>query len=75
MRTKTKRTPSPALPAGKQWFTVNELAELLCVHRDTVIAWANDGLLTFYRAGDRLYRFNREDVQSFLIARRQTASA
>jgi excisionase family DNA binding protein len=51
----------------QQMLTVNEVAHLLHVHPNTVRLWSKVGSLKSYRIGKRRdYRFNIEDVKTFL---------
>ena len=52
-------------------LTVNQVAQLLHVHRNTVVNLAKCGRLPAYRLGPRSqYRFRREIVVRFREARR-----
>ena len=49
-------------------LTINEVAELLNVHINTVRRWSNQGTLKAYRVGSRGdRRFRQEDIDSFLV--------
>jgi excisionase family DNA binding protein len=51
-------------------LTVQEVAELLNVHPNTVRQWSNQGLLKSYRIGSRGdRRFRQDDITSFLNLR------
>jgi excisionase family DNA binding protein len=51
----------------RQMLTVNEVAHMLHVHPNTVRLWSKTGALQSYRIGKRRdYRFNPDDVESFL---------
>ena len=53
--------------ALRQMLTVNEVAHLLHVHPNTVRLWSKLGTLKSYRIGKRRdYRFNLDDVETFL---------
>jgi excisionase family DNA binding protein len=48
-------------------LTVSEVAHLLHVHANTIRQWSKIGVLKSYRIGQRRdYRFNIEDVETFL---------
>ena len=48
-------------------LTVSEVANLLHVHANTIRLWSKLGVLKSYRIGQRRdYRFNVEDVETFL---------
>ncbi|MFC2062394.1 helix-turn-helix domain-containing protein [Chloroflexota bacterium] len=50
-------------------LTINEVAQLLNVHINTVRRWSNQGVLKAYRIGSRGdRRFRQEDVANFLAA-------
>lgn len=50
-------------------LTINEVAQLLNVHINTVRRWSNQGVLKAYRIGSRGdRRFRQEDVANFLTA-------
>lgn len=46
-------------------LTTVEVAELLRVHRQTIIRWAQDGTIPAIRVG-RDWRFRRSDVEQLL---------
>ena len=49
-------------------LTINDVAQLLNVHTNTVRRWSNQGTLKTYRIGSRGdRRFRQEDVASFLL--------
>ena len=49
-------------------LTVSGVARLLNVHVNTVRQWSNHGILKAYRIGSRGdRRFNREDIEDFLV--------
>jgi excisionase family DNA binding protein len=51
----------------RQMLTVNEVAHLLHVHPNTIRLWSKIGALKAYRIGKRRdYRFNPDDVETFL---------
>lgn len=48
---------------AKEWFTVNEAAEYLCISRRTVYKLTKDGRLPAFRIGRKRHRrFRREDL-------------
>jgi excisionase family DNA binding protein len=50
---------------AKEWFTVEEAAEYLCVSKRTVYKLTREGRLTAFRIGrERHRRFRREDLDS-----------
>jgi excisionase family DNA binding protein len=61
-----KNTPQNNL-SPQRMLTVNEVAHLLHVHPNTVRLWSKAGTLKSYRIGKRRdYRFNLDDVETFL---------
>jgi excisionase family DNA binding protein len=54
-----------ALPRGQQFFTVDEVAELLQVNRRTIINLLASGKLVGFRVG-RNWRITREDLERFI---------
>ena len=57
---------------GDGLLTVQEVADMLRVHPNTVRMWNNRGMIRAYRLGSRRdRRFSREDILGFL-ARRAT---
>lgn len=55
-------------------LTINEVAQLLNVHINTVRRWSNQGTLKAYRIGSRGdRRFRQEDIDSFLSEGRADA--
>jgi len=50
-----------------QMLTVSEVAHMLHVHPNTIRLWSKLGVLKSYRIGQRRdYRYNTEDVETFL---------
>jgi excisionase family DNA binding protein len=49
----------------RPWMTIDEVAEQLSVHPETVRRWIRDGRLRVHRAG-RQYRVTREALMEFL---------
>uniref|UniRef100_A0A6M3MB27 Putative DNA binding, helix-turn-helix domain containing protein n=1 Tax=viral metagenome TaxID=1070528 RepID=A0A6M3MB27_9ZZZZ len=67
-----RKKPSPD---SKTMLKINEVAQLLRVHINTVRRWSNSGLLKSYRIGSRGdRRFRRQDVESFLSRAMQKRS-
>ncbi len=57
-----------------EFKTVNEVAEALKVHPQTVKRWIAKGQLAAFKLGDRSgWRIADEDLQEFLAERRQDA--
>lgn len=52
----------------KEWLSVEEVAETLGVHPDTVRGWIRDKKLPASRVGN--YRINRRDLDKFIRDRR-----
>ncbi|MBM3158044.1 MAG: helix-turn-helix domain-containing protein [Chloroflexi bacterium] len=58
------------MAVAKEWFTVEEAAEYLCVSRRTVYKLIHDGRLPAYLIGQKRHRrFNREDLDRVPQAR------
>jgi len=53
---------------GTEWLTVEEIAQELKMHVDTVRGWIRDGKLKATRFG-RDYRVRREDFDKFVEER------
>ena len=49
----------------REFYTINQLAELLEVAEITVRRMVRDGQITFYRIGSQI-RINRADVENYL---------
>lgn len=59
---------------AKEWFTVEEAAEYLCVSRRTIYKLTGDGRLPAFRIGkERHRRFRKEDLDK--VPRRGEAIA
>jgi excisionase family DNA binding protein len=51
----------------KEWFTVEEAAEYLCVSRRTIYKLTKEGRLPAFRIGKERYRrFRKEDIDKAL---------
>ncbi|GAH69814.1 unnamed protein product, partial [marine sediment metagenome] len=64
-----KGIPTPQKPDldSKVMLKVDDVAQLLGLHVNTVRQWSNQGVLKAYRIGPRHdRRFKREDIDSFL---------
>ncbi len=62
-----KRIPTPQKPAFQVMLKVDDVAQLLGIHTNTVRRYSNNGLLKSYRIGPRGdRRFKQEDIDSFL---------
>jgi len=52
---------------GDKWLTLNEVAEMLNVHPDTIRRWRKLGVIKAYRTGPRgKQRFSRHEITTFL---------
>lgn len=51
------------------WYTVNEVADRLRVHTETVYRWIRAGELGYLDLGGRAYRVRREDLDALVEAR------
>ena len=52
---------------AKEWFTVEEAAEYLCVSRRTIYKLTKEGRLPAFRVGkERHRRFRKEDIDKAL---------
>lgn len=49
-------------------LSVRDVVELLSVHPDTVVRWANDGALPCLRTPGKHRRFRRSDIEQFIAA-------
>lgn len=52
----------------KEWLSVEDVAEMLGVHPDTVRGWIRDKKLPASKLGN--YRINRRDLHKFIRERR-----
>lgn len=52
----------------KEWLSVEDVAEMLDVHPDTVRGWIRDKKLPASKLGN--YRINRRDLDKFIKDRR-----
>ena len=61
------------LSMAEQMLTVEQVAERLQVHRDTVYAWIRSDQLPGYRIGGRKagFRIKQSDLERFVEARRE----
>lgn len=55
----------------RRWATREQVAEYLGIHVNTVDNWRTDGRITAYRAGDRLVRFDLNEVDAMLTPTQQ----
>ncbi len=55
--------------SDKEFYTVKELAELLCVKPLTIYRMVQRQELPFYKIG-RSVRFRRDDIEEYLRSRR-----
>jgi excisionase family DNA binding protein len=53
-------TPTPPL------LTASEVANMLSVHRSTVVRWANEGRIKAVSLPNGRYKFHREDIEAIL---------
>ena len=61
-----QKEPKDSLSTSRM-LTVSEVAHMLHVHVNTIRLWSKLGVLKSYRIGQRRdYRFNIEDVETFL---------
>jgi len=59
----------------KEWFTVKEAAEYLCVSRRTIYKLTSEGRLPAFRIGkERHRRFRKEDLDKVPRSDEKTAS-
>ena len=56
------------------WLTLEQIAEELQIHIETVRTWVRDKKLPAYKVG-RVYRVKRDDFEKFLAERRTTDEA
>jgi hypothetical protein len=64
-----KRHPNPRLVKTHRSYTVEELARLLSVHKNTVRRWQGDGLRAIDKKRPAV--FDGETIRSFLQSRRE----
>jgi len=52
-------------------LTIAEVAEMLCLHPNTVRRWSDQGILKSYRIGNRKERrYSVLDIAEYLVAHR-----
>ncbi len=59
---------------SRTYISTKEAAEVLQVHRVTVVDWIKQGKLKAYLFGPRSYRIRRVDLEAFIQARSTEAS-
>lgn len=62
---------SPALVRGdnmQEWLTPREAAEILGVHRNTLLKYVSSGLIKVERFNSRVMRINHAEVKRFMTA-------
>ena len=60
----------------KEWFTVEEAAEYLCVSRRTIYKLTKEGRLPAFRIGKERYRrFRKEDLDKALRSGEETTNS
>jgi excisionase family DNA binding protein len=47
-------------------LTASEAAEMLSVHRSTIVRWANEGIIKAVSLPNGRYKFRREDIEAIL---------
>jgi excisionase family DNA binding protein len=52
----------------RNWATREQAADHLGVHPNTIDRWRTDGLITAYRAGPRLLRYDLNEIDAVLAA-------
>jgi excisionase family DNA binding protein len=52
----------------RNWATREQAADHLGVHPNTIDRWRTDGLITAYRAGPRLLRYDINEIDAALAA-------
>lgn len=57
--------------AERRWATREQAAEYVGVHVNTFDRWRNEGRIRSYRAGERLVRFDLNEVDAMLGANTQ----
>ncbi len=59
---------NPQIDLDERLLTINQVAEILHVHPNTVRAWSNSGLIPALRVGRRGdRRFSSVEVRRFLV--------
>jgi excisionase family DNA binding protein len=53
-------TPTPSL------LTTSEAADMLGVHRSTIVRWANEGRIKAVSLPNGRYKFHRADIEEIL---------
>jgi len=52
--------------SDKGFYTVDEVAELLSVHRQTVLFWISRGELIACKLGNKIYRVEKKDLDLYI---------
>ena len=55
-------------------YTIDEVAELMQVHRDTVIGWMQEGKLGRSKIGHKIVRIYRSDVDILMKSMHEEAT-
>lgn len=50
------------------FFTIDEVAEAMKVHKDTVVAWIEKGYIRVFKT-ERVIRIHAEDLADFVFSR------
>ena len=50
----------------KEFYTVDEVAEILSVHRQTVLSWISKGVLLACKLGNKTFRIEKRDLDSYI---------
>lgn len=58
-------------PQHPRWATKPQAAEHVHVHPETIDSWVQAGLITAYRCGPRLIRYDLNELDAMLTAARQ----
>jgi excisionase family DNA binding protein len=57
------------MPHDPYDLSVGDVAKLLRVHYDSVVRWADDGVIPCFRTPGKHRRFRRSDIDRFLLER------
>ncbi|MFA5711992.1 helix-turn-helix transcriptional regulator [Mycolicibacterium sp.] len=56
--------PTPTAPPHPRWATRRQAADHIHVHPETIDSWAEQNLITPYRFGPRLIRYDLNEIDA-----------